>query len=244
MHMAHCRFVVNFEMKTPTRHMLALGVIIFFMMFLKDKLLIFIILTALLQLYIIVTRGDWEIKLEGNHENRLKFSEGLLVESEYTVDEERRTIGIHTYFVNETCVSIDRLTISVAELFKDNVIQCPRVDTRFEYLSQFEETNRDEENLLRGTTITICPDQRIEISNWFKYSDNEASDFKVNYSIGTTGNRTISRQIDLVKKMRLEINGRHHYDFIILLYPVLWIVLGVLVSIQIVRVVVKKITDA
>jgi hypothetical protein len=36
MHMAHCRFVVNFEMKTPTRHVLALGASVLIDMMIKE----------------------------------------------------------------------------------------------------------------------------------------------------------------------------------------------------------------
>ena len=218
------------------------------MRFIKDKLLIFILLTALLQLYIIVTRGDWEANIEQegateDNKNQLRLTDDLLIESEHSINEGTRTVGSHTYFVTDKCFTVDSLEIVIFEIVDNREIQCRKVKTRIADINvmEFDSLGRiKEETLLKSEKIKICPDQRIEISNWFEYTDSESSEFKISYFIATTDKKKISGQADLVKRASFEINGRHHYDFIILLYPLLWGLLGLLTLIKIIRVVRKK----
>ena len=218
------------------------------MRFIKDKLVIFILLTALLQLYIIVSRGDWETNVEQkgattDDNNRLELSDDLIIESEHFINEETQTIGSHTYLMTDKCFTIDSLEINMSEIIDDKEIQCKKVKTRIADINELEFDslgNVKEETLLKTEKIKICPGQRIELSNWFEYLDNEVSRFKISYFIITTNKEKISGQADLIKKTGFEINGRHHYDFIILLYPVLWGLLGLLTLVKIIRVVRKK----
>jgi hypothetical protein len=218
------------------------------MRFFKDKLLVFILLTALLQLYIIVTRGDWETRIEqkgatADDMNRLKLTDDLFIESEHSINEGTRTIGSHTYFVTDRCFTVDSLDITISQVVNSNEIQCKKIKTRIADINELEFDslgNIKEKTLLKSEKIKICPDRRIEVSNWFEYTDNEASEFKIDYSIVTADQKRISGEADLVKRTSFEINGRHHYDFIILLYPMLWGLLGLLTLIKIIRVVTKK----
>lgn len=218
------------------------------MRFLKDKLLIFILLTALLQLYIVATRGDWETKVEQkganpDDKNHLKLTDDLFIESEHSINVETRTIGSHTYFVTDKCFKIENLEITISELLDNKEVPCKNTKTRVADFStlEFDSLGRmKEETLIQTTKIKICPGQRIEISNWFEFPDSEASIFKIRYSVLTTEDKKISGEATLIKRTSFEINGRHHYDFIILLYPVLWWVLGLLTLVKIYRVVSKK----
>lgn len=218
------------------------------MRFFKDKLLVFILLTSLLQLYIIVTRGDWDTRVEQNSaaaddKNRLKLTDDLYIESEHLINDGTRTIGSHTYFVTDRCFTVDSLDITISQVVDGNKIQCKKVKTQIADINELEFDslgNIKEETLLKSEKMKICPDQRIEISNWFEYANNESSDFKIGYFIITSDQKRISGQTDLVRKRSFEIKGRHHYDFIILLYPVLWGLLVLLILIKIIRVVRKK----
>lgn len=197
------------------------------------------------------TRGDWEtnvkqVGVSADEKNRFKLTDDLWVESEHTISKESRLVGTHTYFVTDKCFTVDSLSISIAEVLDDKVIQCKRAETRITDLNQVEFDSQGrikKETLLKGAKLTICPGQRIEISNWFEFPDKDASIFKVSYFITTENKKTISGHAKLIAKTTFEINGQDHYDFIILLYPVLWWVLGLLIMIEIIRVVVK-ITDA
>jgi hypothetical protein len=218
------------------------------MKFIKDKLLIFILLTGLLQLYIIMTRGDWETSVEQkgadmDNNNRLVLTDDLFIESEHSISPATRTIGSHTYFVTDKCFTVDSLEIAISETYNDKEILCKKVKTRIADINELQFDSLGgikEESLLKNEKIKICPGQRIEISNWFEYPNNEASEFKIRYFIITTDKQKILGQADLIKKTSFEINGRHHYDFIILLYPVLWGLLGLLILIKVIRVVQKK----
>jgi hypothetical protein len=218
------------------------------MTFLKDKLLIFIFLVALLQSYILVTRGDWKTNIEQREvspddKNRFKLTDDLSVESEHTISKEGRIVGTHTYFVTDKCFTIDSLSISIAEVYDDKEIQCNRANTRIADLDQLEFDSQGrikEETLLKSVKITVCPGQRIEISNWFEYPHKDASNFRVNYFILTDDKKTTAGHADLIAKTSFQINGRNHYDFIILLYPVLWGLLGILILFKVIRVVQKK----
>ena len=200
------------------------------MRFIKDKILVFILLTALLQLYIIVTRGDWETNVEqegstSDNKNQLKLTDNIFIESEHLISAETQTIGSHTYLLTDKCFTIDSIDISISEIIDDKEIECKKFKTRIADINEleFDSLGRiKEETLLKSEKIKICPGQRVEISNWFKYQDNDASLFRIKYFILTTDNETISGKADLLKKTTFEINGRNHYDFIILLYPVLW----------------------
>jgi hypothetical protein len=218
------------------------------MRFIKDKLIVFILLTALLQLYIVVTRGDWETIVEqkgatSDGKNHLKLTDNVSIESDHSIIVETHTIGSHTYLVTDKCFTVDSLDISISEIIDDKPTKCKKVKTRIADINEleFDSLSRiKEETLFKTEKIEVCPEQRIEISNWFEYADNEASLFRIHYFILTTDNETISGKADLVRKTSFEINARNHYDFIIFLYPMLWGLLGLLIAIKIIRVQLKK----
>jgi len=219
------------------------------MTFLKDKLIIAIFLTLLLQVYIMSTRGDWTTRVSqenANSENNYRFSltKDLAIESEHFISTDNQIIGSHTYIVPNKCFKIDSLSIKFYQINNATEVELIRTKTQLADITKIEfdpNGNIKEETLLKDEKIEICPGrQRIEISNWFKYSDKNVSHFRIKYFIRTGDKENIVGKADLTKTTRFEINGRNHYDFIILLYPVLWILLGLLTLIKIIKVVLKK----
>ena len=217
------------------------------MRFIKDKILILIVLTSLLQIYIISTRADWTTKIvqvNSGDRNHLDLTTTLSIESEHFISKNEQTIGSATYFETKKCFTVDSLGIFMFQIIDGKDSELKKTKTRIEDLSELEFDSSGkikEESLLKSEKIEICPGrQRIGISNWFEYPDKEENDFKIKYFIKTTDNETIEGAANLTKRTSLEIHGRHHYDFIILLYPVLWVVLGLLTIIKIVKVVREK----
>ena len=91
------------------------------MNFLKDKLIISIILTLLLKIYIMSTRGDWTTRIRQEdantaNKNRLSLTNNLLVESEYFINTDKQTIGSATYIVTNKCFKIDSLSIKFYQI--------------------------------------------------------------------------------------------------------------------------------
>ena len=142
------------------------------------------------------------------------------------------------------CFTVDSLAILMFQIKDGKDIELKRTKTRIEDLSELEFDSSGhikEESLLESEKIEICPGrQRIGISNWFEYPDKEETKFKIKYFIRTIDNETVVGSANLTRKTSLEIHGRHHYDFIILLYPVLWVILGLLTLTKIVKVARKK----
>lgn len=196
-----------------------------------------------------LTRGDWTTRVNqenANSENKYRFSltKDLAIESEHFINTDKQIIGSATYFVTNKCFKIDSLSIKFFEIKNGREAELIKTKTQLADISQLEfdpTGNIKEESLLKSEKIEVCPGrQRIEITNWFKYPDQNVSHFTINYFIRTTENENIIGKADLTKSTRFEIHGRNHYDFIILLYPILWILLGLLILIKIIKVVRKN----
>ena len=194
------------------------------------------------------TRGDWTTRMNqenANSENKYRFSltKDLAIESEHFINTDKQIIGSATYIVTNKCFKIDSLSIKFYEIKNSGEVELIKTKTQLADISQIEFDPTGvikEESLLKNEKIEICPGrQRIEITNWFKYSDKSVSHFRIKYFIRTADNENISGKADLTKSTRFEIHGRNHYDFIILLYPILWILLGLLTLIKIIQIVRK-----
>src|SRR5258706_13131004 len=98
------------------------------MRFIKDKILILIILTVLLQIYILSTRGDWttSVKQENassDDKNHLDLSNALSIESEHFASADKQIIGSATYFETDKCFTVDSLLISIFQIINENEIE-------------------------------------------------------------------------------------------------------------------------
>ena len=194
------------------------------------------------------TRGDWTTRMNqenANSENKYRFSltKDLAIESEHFINTDKQIIGSATYIVTNKCFKIDSLSIKFFEVKNSGEVELIKTKTQLADISQIEFDPTGvikEESLLKNEKIEICPGrQRIEITNWFKYLDKNVSNFRIKYFIRTADNENINGKADLTKSTRFEIHGRNHYDFIILLYPILWILLGLLTLIKIIQIVRK-----
>jgi hypothetical protein len=219
------------------------------MNFLKDKLIISIFVALLLQIYIMSTRGDWTTRIsqetaKSGSKYRFSLTKNLAIESEHFINTDNQIIGSATYIVTNKCFKIDSLSIKFYEVKSGTEVELTKTKTQLADINQIEfdpNGSIKEESLLKNEKIEICPGrQRIEITNWFKYTDKNVSHFRIKYFIGTDDNEDILGKAELKKKTRFEIHGRNHYDFIILLYPVLWILLGLLTFIKIIKSSTKK----
>ena len=203
----------------------------------------------MLQIYIMATRGEWTTRLiqenaKSENKYRLSLSKNLAIESEHFINTDNQTIGSATYIVPKNCFRIDSLSIKFYEVKSGTEIELINTKTQFADINQIEFNQNgsiNEESLLKDVRIEICPRrERIEITNWFKYIDRNTSNFRIKYFIKTGENEKIIGKAELNKKTRFEIHGRNHYDFIILLYPVLWVLFGLLILIKFIKVVRKK----
>ena len=206
-------------------------------------------LTLLLQIYIMSTRGEWTTRVSqenANSENKYKFSltKDVAIQSEHFINTDKQIIGSATYIVTNKCFKIDSLAIKFFEIKNGIETELIKTKTQLADISQLEfdpTGNIKEESLLKNEKIEICPGrQRIEITNWFRYSDKNVSHYRIKYFIRTADNETLIGKADLTKSTRFEIHGQNHYDFIILLYPVLWFLLGLLTLIKIIKIVRKN----
>ena len=100
--------------------------------------------------------------------------------------------------------------------------------------------NVTEASYFKNWKIEVCPYNRIEISNWFETKSIDTNKFVITYFIKTKKNEFIKGKAKLNRKTNFEIQGKHHYDFIILLYPILWGILLILIILGIIKKVRKK----
>ena len=214
----------------------------------KSKLIILIFLVVLALIYISATRGEWTTKIEQeysnpNTKNNLIINDFLSIESEHFISEDQNTIGSHTILISKKCFKIDSLSFSISEIENGNEIVLTKFKSRIADINKLEfdsQGNIKEESLFQNWKIEVCPINRIEISNWFETKNSEINEFIINYFIKTTENELIKGKTNLHKKTDFEIQGRHHFDFIILLYPFLWGILLILLIFGIIKSLRKK----
>ena len=217
------------------------------MKILKDKILILLLITSLGLFYLMKSRGIWEttIKQKGAAENNwVKLSDNLSIESEHFISADTQIVGSHTYLlVANECLSIDSLSVKIVEFVNGKGIKLRNTRSRIADMQQLEFDSYSRivpESLLKSYRVSICPGQRIEVSNWFKYTQAESEDFEISYYIKVRNQGPYITTAKLRKAEDFRLEGRHHYDFVILLYPVLWFIFGVLVITKIVLIVRKK----
>ncbi|ALJ00406.1 hypothetical protein [Rufibacter tibetensis] len=217
------------------------------MKILKDKILILLLITSLGIFYLMNSRGIWEttIKQKGAAEdNWIKLSDNLSFESEHFINADSQIVGSHTYLVvANDCFTIDSLSVQIVELVNGKRIKLSNTGTKIADMQQLEFDSYGmivPESLLKSHKITICPNQRIEVSNWFKYTQAASEDFEIDYYLKGRNQKPLSATVKLKKVESFRLEGRHHYDFIILLYPILWFIFGVLVITKIVLLIKKK----
>jgi hypothetical protein len=218
------------------------------MKILKEKLIISIFLVVLTLIYICVTRGNWATNIEQQNsssetKNKIKLNEFLSIESEYFGSSDLKTIGSNTYFVAKKCFEIDSLSISISAIKNGNEIFLNNSKSKIADRNNIEFDsygNVKETSYFRNWKIEVCPYNEIEISNWFETKNIDTNKFIITYFIKTKKNEFIKGKSHLVRKTNFEIQGKHHYDFIILLYPILWGILLILIIFGIIKKVRKK----
>ena len=214
---------------------------------LKDKIIFLILLTALGIVYLIATRGHWETNLKQKwaiDKNRIDLSENVSIESAHRISPDGLVVGSDTYlFVKNACIRIDTLSIRMFEVINGHERELRITKRRISDMHRLvfdSQYNLTEDNFLKSIKIELCPGQRIEISSWFNYTETKTNDFVIEYNIRERNSETVSKRAKLEKERELEISGKHHYDYIILLYPVLWILLGLLIIVKTIKIVRSK----
>ncbi|WP_210463117.1 MULTISPECIES: hypothetical protein [Rufibacter] len=213
---------------------------------LKDKILLLLIITSVGLIYLITSRGAWESTIEqkgAEENNRLKLSDYISIESDHFLNSENQTIGSATYIIAYKCFIIDSLSVQIIEVDNGKRSYLSNTLTRIADMQKVQFNSIGEivpESLLPTYKVAICPGQQIEITNWFKYPNANAEDFEIKYYIKGKNLAPVSRTAKLEKVESFSIKGRHHYDFIILLYPILWLIFGLLLLSKIVLVLRKK----
>jgi hypothetical protein len=216
------------------------------MKLLKDKIVILILLTILGLVYLMTTRGHWETYLEQDwaiEKNRVDFSDNISIESEHLISSDNLTVGTSTYlFVKNKCIQIDTVSITMLAVTDDQEKTLRNKKRRVADMDKLvfdSQYSLSDESFLKSIKMKLCPGQRIEIANWYD-TDAGTKDFIIEYVIKEAAGEPLTKRVNLEKETEFKLSGRHHYDFIVLLYPVLWIALGLLVIVKIIKVSRKK----
>jgi len=214
------------------------------MKILKDKLTISIFLVVLSLMYISVSRGNWATYVEQSSsisgtKNKIKLNKFLSIESDHFGSSDLKIIGSNTYFVTKKCFEIDSLSISISEIKNGKEIILNNSNSKITDINNLEFDSYGsvkETSYFKNWKIEVCPYNRIEVSNWFETENIETNRFVINYFIKTKENEFIKGKSNLIRKTNFEIQGKHHYDFIILLYPILWGILFILIIFGIIKI--------
>ena len=205
----------------------------------KDKIFILGILTILGITYLSISRGKWEtyIVTKVKTEKSISLSKNLKIEFENSINSDLIISNSTEFIISKDCIEIDSLSIKILKNSNSLKNELTKIKTRVVDIENIEfDTigNLEAESYLPNKITELCANQRIEISNWFKLTDRKSSEFKLCYYIKEVGKKPITKELELEKVTRFNIIGKNHYDYIILLYPLLWGFLAILLVIKIV----------
>jgi polyribonucleotide nucleotidyltransferase len=208
------------------------------MKIIKDKIFILGILTILGLTYLSISRGKWKtyILQKGKTEQSISLSKNIKIEIENSINNDFIISNSTEFIVTENCAKIDSLSIKL--LAQTNFLNKELTKTKTKVVDienlEFDTIgNITKESYLSNHIYQLCSNQRIEITNWFHLTDRKLNEFKLQYFIKEVGKKPITKEIELEKVTRFRIIGKNHYDYVILLYPLLWIFLTILLIIKV-----------
>ena len=215
------------------------------MKIIKDKIFLLVILTILGISYLAVSRGKWKTYIiqKGKTEKSISLSKDIKIEIENSINNNLIISNSTDFIISKDCIEIDSLSIKMVSNSNSLKSELTNTKTRVVDIENMEfDTigNLKTESYLPNKITELCSNQTIEISNWFKVKDKNLKEFKLQYFIKEVGKKPITKEIYLEKVTNFNIIGKNHYDFIILIYPILWVFLLILLVIKVVKILRKR----
>ena len=215
------------------------------MKIIKDKIFLLVILTILGISYLAVSRGKWKTYIiqKGKTEKSISLSKDIKIEIENSINNNLIISNSTDFIISKDCIEIDSLSIKMVSNSNSLKSELTHTKTRVVDIENMEfDTigNLKAESYLPNKITELCSNQTIEISNWFKVKDKNLKEFKLQYFIKEVGKKPITKEIYLEKVTNFNIIGKNHYDFIILIYPILWVFLLILLVIKVVKILRKR----
>jgi len=205
----------------------------------KDKIFILAILTIIGITYLSISRGEWKTYIieKEKSDNRISLTKNIKIEIENSINNDLIVSNSTEFKISNNCAEIDSLSIKLYSETNSLSKELTKTKTKVVDIENLEfDTigNLTKESYLSNHINQLCSNQRIEITNWFNLTDRKSNEFKLQYFIKEVGKKPITKEIKLKKVTRFKIIGKNHYDYEILLYPLLWIFLTILLVIKIV----------
>ena len=215
------------------------------MKIIKDKIFLLAILTILGISYLAVSRGKWKTNIiqKGKTEKSISLGKDIKIEIENSINNNLIISNSTEFIISKDCIEIDSLSIKMVSNSNSLKSELTNTKTRVVDIENIEfDTigNLKAESYLPNKITELCANQRIEITNWFKVKDKNLKEFKLQYFIKEVGKKPITKEIYLEKVTNFNIIGKNHYDFIILIYPILWVFLILLLVIKVVKILKKR----
>lgn len=207
------------------------------MKIIKDKIFILGILTILGITYLAISRGKWKTYIiqKEKSEKSISLSKNINIEIENSINNNSIISNSTEFIISKNCIEIDSLSIKLLSISNSLNNELTKTKTKVIDIEniEFDTIGKlTEESYLSNHITQICSNQRIEITNWFKLNDKNSNEFKLQYFIKEVGGKPITKEIELEKVTKFNIVGKNHYDYIILIYPVLWVFLIILLVIK------------
>jgi hypothetical protein len=215
------------------------------MKIIKDKIFILGILTILGIIYLSISRGKWQTYIieKENSGNSISLTKNIKIDIENSINSDLIISNSTEFIISENCEEIDSLSIKLIAVTKSLNKELIKIKTKVVDIENLEfDTigNITKESYLCNQINQLCSNQRIEITNWFKLTDRKSNEFKLQYFIKEAGEKPITKEIVLEKVTRFNIISKNHYDFVILIYPILWVFLLILFVIKMVKILRKR----
>ena len=215
------------------------------MKIIKDKIFLLIILTIFGIIYLAVSRGKWKTYIiqKGKTEKSIYLSKDINIEIENSINNESIISNGTVFTISENCIEIDSFSIKMMSISNSEKKELINNKTQVIDLDniEFDTIGNLKKGFILPNNITeLCASQRIEISNWFKLSDENLKEFKLEYYIKIVGEKPITKEIELQKVTNFNIVGKNHYDYIIIIYPILWGFLILLLVVKSIKIILKK----
>ena len=211
----------------------------------KDKIFLLIILTILGITYLAFSRGKLQTYIiqKGKIEKSISLSKDINIEIENSINDESVISNSTVFTISENCIEIDSFSIKMMSISNSQKKELINNKTQVIDLENIEfDTigNLKNDFILPNNITELCASQRIEISNWFKLNNENLKEFKLEFYIKKVEEEPIIKEILLEKITNFNIVGENHYDYIIIIYPILWGFLILMLVVKSIKIILKK----
>lgn len=180
-----------------------------------DNINLLIVLLFASLAYITIFKGHWSDKIKltdvYNTDQRVKLSKNNVIDPIYSIEPKNRNFTVDGS-LDTGDTALVSLVISLTEL-----------------------NRKKDQQTIKTAKLNLTGEKHQEIHQVFEYGNESSRQFTIVFQAQDRAGRISKKSIQLKKTKNFELAARNDGDFIIVLYPVLWIAFGTLVLVKITK---------